>query len=175
MNIYYNSVGMNCSLLLNVPPNKEGLFAQKDIDQLLKFRKEIEKIYDSPVVPSSVSAVDKDGNANSSEEVKNILTDDSSSYVFSDSEYMLDFTLSTAKRIKHIVFSEDSNVYSERVKKYSIYAKIGSSYIRVGKGESAGNKTVVKLGVLTPWTNSYRIVIEESKAAPAIRFVGLYS
>jgi alpha-L-fucosidase len=33
--IYYKSVGGNAALLLNVPPNQEGLIAQRDVDTLI--------------------------------------------------------------------------------------------------------------------------------------------
>jgi alpha-L-fucosidase len=35
LDIYYSSVGGNAALLLNVPPNKEGLLAQRDVDVLI--------------------------------------------------------------------------------------------------------------------------------------------
>ena len=162
MHIYYNSVGMNCALLLNIPPNKDGLFAQADVDQLKAFRREIDKMYARPVMPSVKP------------EAQAILLDDAASYAFAGTEYFLDFKLDTCERLKHVVVSEDSNAYSERVRAFTVYAKLGPWYIRVGQAQSAGNKTIVKLGALTPKTDSYRIVVEQSKAAPVLRFVGLY-
>ena len=38
VNLYYNSVGRNSLLLLNIPPNKKGLFAEKDVKSLYDFR-----------------------------------------------------------------------------------------------------------------------------------------
>ena len=162
MYIYYNSVGMNCALLLNIPPNRDGLFAQTDVDRLKEFRREIDKIYANPVVP----AVKPEAQA--------ILLDDAQSYAFSDDEYFLDFALDTRGRLRHVVLSEDADAYSERVRAFAVYATLGPWYIRVGRAQSAGNKTIVKLGALTPRTDAYRIVIEQSKAAPVLRFVGLY-
>jgi len=172
MHIYYNSVGMNCALLLNIPPNRDGLFDEKDVKQLLAFRKKIDEIYASPVIPAAVSLLDKDGSVNRSAALDTILNDDADSYVFSDTEYILDVQLQTPERLKHIILSEDSNHYSERVRKASVYAKWGPWYMRIGKAESAGNKTIVKLSTLTPRASEYRIVIEESKAAPVLRYVG---
>lgn len=46
MKIYYNSVGNNSLMLLNIPPNKNGLFAKKDVKRLQEmgfwFKKEEE-------------------------------------------------------------------------------------------------------------------------------------
>ncbi|MCL2508523.1 MAG: alpha-L-fucosidase [Oscillospiraceae bacterium] len=174
MHIYYNSVGMNCALLLNIPPNKDGLVNEKDIKQLVKMKNAIEDIYARPVTPATVTIADKDGNVNDSNAVKAIAADNAESYAFSDTEYIVDFKLDSAARLKHIVLSEDSNRCSERIQRFSVYAKMGFLYVRVGTAESAGNKTIVKLSALTPCTDSYRIVVEQSKAAPVLRYVGLY-
>jgi len=77
-------------------------------------------------------------------------------------------------RLKHVVLSEDSNAYSERIQAFSVYAKLGPLYLRVGRAQSAGNKTIVKLSPLTPWTKAYRVVIEQAKANPILRYIGLY-
>ncbi len=37
MNFYYNSVGRNSVLILNVPPNQRGLFADTDVQRLKEF------------------------------------------------------------------------------------------------------------------------------------------
>nr|WP_044174527.1 alpha-L-fucosidase [Flectobacillus major] len=38
VNLYYQSVGRNSLLLLNIPPNTEGLFEQKDVQNIKEFR-----------------------------------------------------------------------------------------------------------------------------------------
>ena len=150
MHIYYNSVGMNCALLLNVPPNKEGLFDQKDVDRLLEFRRGIDKIY-AKEFPAEMTAQSEGG-----------------------LDYAYDFQLEAIRRVRHVVLSEDSNVTSERIQKLTVYAKLGPLYIRVGQAQSAGTKTIVRLGSLTPWATTYRIVIEQAKANPVLRDVKFY-
>ena len=162
MHIYYNSVGMNCALLLNVPPDADGLFDQKDVCRLLELRGGIDKIYEAPVVAAEVSVDEA------------ILRDDARSYRLGDTEYAIDFRLESCARLKHVVLSEDSNAYSERIQAFSVYAKLGPLYLRVGRAQSAGNKTVVQLSPLTPWAKAYRVVIEQAKANPVLRYIGLY-
>ena len=43
MKIYYNSVGNNSLMLLNIPPDKNGLFAKKDVKRLREMGKWIRK------------------------------------------------------------------------------------------------------------------------------------
>ncbi|KAF7131630.1 hypothetical protein RHSIM_Rhsim09G0194300 [Rhododendron simsii] len=45
LEIYYNSVGRNCLLLLNVPPNTTGLISDKDVQRLREFRSAIDTIF----------------------------------------------------------------------------------------------------------------------------------
>lgn len=45
LNIYYKSVGRNCVLLLNVPPNKTGLISPSDVRTLTQFRSAIDTIF----------------------------------------------------------------------------------------------------------------------------------
>lgn len=45
LDIYYNSVGRNCVLLLNVPPNTTGLISDVDAQRLKQFRSSIDTIF----------------------------------------------------------------------------------------------------------------------------------
>lgn len=45
LNIYYMSVGRNCVLLLNVPPNTTGLISSSDVRTLTHFRSAIDTIF----------------------------------------------------------------------------------------------------------------------------------
>jgi alpha-L-fucosidase len=45
VNLYYQSVGRNSLLLLNIPPNKDGLFEQADINAIDSFRAILNKTF----------------------------------------------------------------------------------------------------------------------------------
>ncbi|KAM7273192.1 hypothetical protein ACFE04_027856 [Oxalis oulophora] len=45
LQIYYNSVGRNCVLLFNVPPNTTGLISESDVNRLKQFRIAINTIF----------------------------------------------------------------------------------------------------------------------------------
>src|SRR5690606_12940270 len=38
VDLYYTSVGRNSVLLLNIPPNKQGVFADQDVENLYEYR-----------------------------------------------------------------------------------------------------------------------------------------
>ena len=53
LDIYYKSVGRNCLLLLNVPPNSSGLISDEDIQVLREFNKLRKSIFSHNVANSS--------------------------------------------------------------------------------------------------------------------------
>ncbi|MGP6146493.1 alpha-L-fucosidase [Jeotgalibaca sp. A122] len=50
LSIYFDSVGRGAPLLLNIPPNKEGQFAEEDVAVLRGFRKELDRIQATEVL-----------------------------------------------------------------------------------------------------------------------------
>ncbi|MCO5580438.1 hypothetical protein L7F22_034304 [Adiantum nelumboides] len=53
LDLYYNSVGRNCVLLLNVPPNSSGLLSPGDIHTLLTFKQMRNAIFASNLASNS--------------------------------------------------------------------------------------------------------------------------
>src|SRR5690606_30909782 len=45
VDLYYKSVGRNSLLLLNIPPNKKGLFAEQDVKNLHEFRNILDETF----------------------------------------------------------------------------------------------------------------------------------
>ena len=68
MQIYWGSVGGNSSLLLNIPPNKQGLLAKADVRALRKFGNELRKEFPDNLMKDCVitvsSQIDDERNAN---------------------------------------------------------------------------------------------------------------
>lgn len=53
IDMYYNSVGRNCNLLLNANPNLDGLVPEQDFEKYVTFGKEIHRRFDHSVAETS--------------------------------------------------------------------------------------------------------------------------
>lgn len=49
LGIYYRSIGLGANLLLNVPPNRDGLIADEDRARLLEMAAELRRRFDTPI------------------------------------------------------------------------------------------------------------------------------
>lgn len=94
MTIYYNSVGSNCLLILNIPPNKKGLFCPSDVRRLKQMGQWLKK-EDDCVIDSTYSVSDD------------------------KKEINIHFDKQSVDRIR---FSEDTTK-SQRIEKFKIYAQ----------------------------------------------------
>lgn len=59
VDLYYQSVGRNSLLLLNVPPNREGLFSESDIASLKEFRSILDETFKVNLVAKQPKLIDK--------------------------------------------------------------------------------------------------------------------
>ncbi|GAB3558922.1 alpha-L-fucosidase [Spirosoma fluminis] len=59
VNLYYQSVGRNSLLLLNVPPNREGLLADQDVANLKEFRRILDETFKKNLVSGNSKLTDK--------------------------------------------------------------------------------------------------------------------
>ena len=55
VNLYYQSVGRNSLLLLNIPPNRQGLFSESDIASLREFRTTLNETFKTNLLTSQES------------------------------------------------------------------------------------------------------------------------
>jgi alpha-L-fucosidase len=59
VNLYYQSVGRNSLLLLNVPPNREGLLSESDVANLKAFRRTLDETFKTNLVAKNPKLTDK--------------------------------------------------------------------------------------------------------------------
>lgn len=59
VNLYYQSVGRNSLLLLNVPPNRDGLLADSDVASLAAFRRVLNETFKTNLVAKNSKLTDK--------------------------------------------------------------------------------------------------------------------
>lgn len=144
--IYVGSVGNNCTLLLNVPPAKDGKIHQKDAKALENLGKKIQRMTEKPVLVQSFGQL-KDGVG------------------------YLEFNFNEPKKLRYCIIGEDITK-SQRIEKFELYTVTKSGkYRRVYKGSVVGAKKIIPM---RRKTKGAVLVIRQSRSVPCIEEIGFY-
>lgn len=145
--LYLDSVGNNCTLLLNVPPTDKGVIHSRDARSLKGLGKKISAITEKPVLIQELGELTKDNGS-------------------------IDFQFNGEKKLKYIVLSEDIS-QSQRVEAFDIFLKKNNgNYKRVYRGTVIGSKKIVKLNGKR--CIGVKFVIRQSRSTPIIKSIGFY-
>lgn len=146
-NIYLNSVGNNCTLLLNVPPTDKGVIHSKDVKALKKFGKMIKDVTANPVVVQEVGEL-------------------------TENNGYLEYRFDGIKKMKYAVISEDIS-QSQRVEAFDLYIKKPSGkYKKAYSGTVIGSKKIIPLKNKS--CIGACLVIRRSRSNPIIKSIGFY-
>lgn len=171
--IYLKSVGGNTTLLLNIPPMKNGKIYEKDIDTLKKLGEFIRDSFKDNLIKEAVlttkPALDCRG---SGPDV--LCSDDYETYFMNEegeNKLSININFSERKKLNYLVLKE-AIPFSQRVERFKIYYEENGNIKEYCKGTTIGYKRIIDLkGLLT---NKLIVSIEDSRVAPVISFVGVY-
>ncbi len=164
--IYCNSVGGNAMLLLNIPPNKDGLFADKDVIELTELGNIIHKAFSTPI-----TATYKAPSARQGYEIEKLTKEGTYSPREIAEQYSIEIELEKEDLVSCLILCEDIT-YSQRVEQFEIYAKKGKKYRRVYKGTVIGAK---KIAFFTPvCTSRLKVEILACRLQPYIKSIKVY-
>lgn len=174
MNIYYNSVGRNCNLLLNIGVDRRGLVSETDVARLMEFRKARETVLKNNLARGVITAENVRGNdANFS--AKKLLDNNFDTYWATDDKITkTSFTLDFGHETEFDAISLQENIaLGQRVKRFSVQVWDGSDYETISRNTTIGYKRIVRFPKVK--TKKIRILIEDSKACPAISSFEIYN
>jgi len=175
LDIYYNSVGRNASLLINFPVDTRGLIHENDVEQIMKLAKAVQQDFAEDLAKfRSVSATNTRGNARkySADKVTDgnpdtyWATDDS---VISAS-LLIDFYEPT--EMNRFLVQEDIRL-GQRVKEFTLDALIEDEWKQIAHETTIGRKRILRFPDLT--TDKLRLTIVDSKASPVISNISVYN
>lgn len=144
--IYLNSVGNNCSLLLNVPPSKKGVIHPIDVRALCELGEKIGAIEKNPIL------VEHPGE-------------------LSRQQGHLEYQFGERRRITYCVLEEDITK-SQRVEAFDLYLQTeDKTYQMVYSGTVIGSKKIIKADAEAMGAV---LVIRQSRSVPCLSKVGYY-
>jgi alpha-L-fucosidase len=172
IDIWYRTVGGNSTLLLNIPPDRRGLFHENDVANLKAMGDYIRKTFAVNLAEGAVITADKDDGYHTAEALKVDSYDEY--YKPFDGENTAEITvkLPEAADVTHIVVKEHIPM-SQRVETYVMEVKLtDGTWKEVAKGTTVGYKKIEKFDAVK--TDEVRIRITDSRVCPVLSFIGIY-
>lgn len=157
VNLYYESVGHNSLLLLNIPPNREGLFSKSDIESITGFRKILNETFRDNLAK---------GNVSSSLTDKNLST-----YISIDVNKPLVIEFKKSVYIDRVLLQE--NIASgQRIAKALLEYWDGNDWKNLDEFSTVGYKRLLRFEV--HHLQKVRITILESKGTVQLSELGFF-
>ncbi len=171
MDLYFKSVGRNSLLLLNVPPNKTGLFSEGDVARLHDFKAARDRAFAVDLAQGAASSASStDGH----HKPLNAFDGKPNTYwkprEGSDS-YSLEIDLGKELSF-NVALIEEFIFEGQRVKDFVLEADSGSGWKQIAKGETIGHRRLQRFDLVG--ANRVRLTLSKPLACPLIRRFSLY-
>ncbi len=171
--IYFNSVGGNSQLLLNIPPDKRGLIHENDAARLLEFRELLDDFFDDDLaLGCRASSPDSRGQdetlaANTVDGNTNTFWSTSPGVNSASIEYDLG-----APAEFNIVSVSEFIALGQQVESFAIDALDGDNWVEITAATTIGHKRLLRFDTVT--ARKVRLRIIDSRGVPAISGFSLY-
>ncbi len=168
--IYFHSVGRGTPLLLNIPPNQDGLFDDKDIKRLYEFAAYRDELYKEDLA----LAAKVSGPALSADFACHHLTDglETSSWASdADLPIQLELDLGGPKTFDVLELREDLKL-GQRIAAFQVQVEVDGAWQEFGTGFTVGHKRLLR-GPLVE-TQKVRVMITEAQSMPVLTKISLY-
>ncbi|GLJ25934.1 hypothetical protein SUGI_0497180 [Cryptomeria japonica] len=179
LDIYYTSVGRNCVLLLNVPPNTTGLISGEDVERLIEFNKATKTIFSVDLAAAAfVTASSVRGIAFNP---SNVLNNDLWAYWAprdvgcSEKPHWIELNVKEAVEF-NVVRIQETIVLGQRVMEYGIYVSgvDENKMMLVSNGTTIGYKRLHRLEKPVKAIRVLLVILKYKGSVPIISSFGLH-
>ncbi|MBQ3177083.1 MAG: alpha-L-fucosidase [Clostridia bacterium] len=171
LDIWYRTVGGNCTLLLNIPPDRRGLLHETDVRRLREMGEHIRSVFAVNLTEKAEITADRDDGYHTAEALR---TDSYDAYYKpfdGENTVSLTFRWHSPQQISCIRIKEHIPM-SQRVEKYVMEARLpDDTWTTIASGTTIGYQKLERVNVCT---NAVRIRITDARVCPVLSFVGIY-
>lgn len=167
LDIYFNSIGANSVLLLNLPPDKRGLIHENDVKSLQGLAAMINELYAENYAEKA--RFRSDGNNEQA-----LVDGDNTSFWTTKKEKetgTIGITLPGAQTIDVLALQENIRV-GQRIEKFRLEYLEGTEWKQAAQGTTVGYKRLLRFEPVT--ARDFRLIIEASRLNPTVSELGLY-
>jgi alpha-L-fucosidase len=174
LDVYYRSVGRNCVLLLNVPPDRRGLFHEIDVAVLREFHRILQETFAVNLAANKAVEADNHRSGNEYFSPANIVDHDLDSYWATDDglrQATLEIDLGEPTYFDRIMLQEPIR-FGQRIAAFTIEARVQNEWIQLAAATTVGHKRLLRIDGVE--ADRVRIVIKEANNVPALSNFGLF-
>ena len=152
--IYERSVGGNSIFLLNIPPNRNGMFSEKDVKILKEIGKRIRETYDNNVMSYGIGP-------------KKVLDNNNKTFIILKKQPMeIVISLPGVQTINRIMVQESIDIYGERVEKHAVDAWVNNQWKEIAQASNIGYKRILRFPDVC--SDKIRIRILKARQMPVV-------
>ncbi len=174
METYYNSIGHNATLLLNLPIMPNGLINERDEKAVLDFGKAVRKAFAVNLAENkTATASNVRGKSEEFGAEKAVDNDKNSYWATEDNVKTASLTIDLGKPTAFNRFMAQEYIrLGQRVKSFTIEAFVDGHWKAIDSGTTIGYKRILVFPSVT--ATKVRFNITDSKACPVISNIGIY-
>jgi alpha-L-fucosidase len=168
LDIYFHSVGRNGVLLMNIPPDKDGLINEADIKILKEWKKLRTDIFKNNLAKNAIVSSTNGTNP------KAILDGNYTTYWTTkekDTAAVIELKLKGTKTFNVLSLQENISL-GQRIEKFEMDYWNGETWEKAAEGTTVGYKRLLQFDAVT--TDKVRLKITSSRLNPTIAELGLY-
>ncbi|WP_016778399.1 alpha-L-fucosidase [Anaerophaga thermohalophila] len=163
--IYFNSVGMNAVLLLNVPPDKRGLIHKNDSVRLKELKTYLDETFNHNLMQRAHFSSDIQSQTIPGDNIFG------AAWKTQDIPAAAEANLNGAKTFNVILLQEDISK-GQRVEQFKIEALIDNQWETITSSTTIGYKKLIRIPKTT--ASNIRLVIEKARDNAVISNFGLF-
>ncbi|WP_215226618.1 alpha-L-fucosidase [Echinicola shivajiensis] len=174
LDIYYESIGRNGSLLLNFPVDKRGLIHENDVEQVLKLADKIKEDFakDLAANAGSIEASESRGNGY---EAENVIDENPETY-WATNDGVIEASLTInfdGPTTFNRFLAQEYITLGQRVKAFTVEAQTENGWEEIASETTIGYKRILRFPEVT--AKAVRFTITDAKACPTISKLAVYN
>ena len=168
IDIYFNSVGLNSSLLLNIPVDSRGLIHENDTKRLYDLNNYIRNTFSNNFFMESKMYFN-----DTSHPIDKLIDNKISTMCPFKTKLnnVIEISLNENKIVDIFKISENINL-GQRVKKFRLEALVNDIWVTIEEGTTIGSKRLIKFDPIE--IKKLKFTIIDSKDIPMISEIGIY-
>jgi len=173
LDIWYRSVGGNTVLLLNIPPNRDGLFAERDCKVLTELGHILRETFKTNLAAGATATASATRGAGF--KAANALDGDTATcWMPPDwtTQAKLTVTLPGEKTFNVVMFQEQIRDFGQRIAKFAIDVQKDGRWQQVAEGQTVGYKRICRIPEVA--SDKVRVRILDARVCPTIATFALY-